>query len=182
MNLTYRENVKKTPAITRCVEMMDKYFDGCPSQITSGLRTPIDQLTIILKKMAEYKLDENFLEIKKCLGSGVEHTVHIEELNRDLYWWQRAWSKLLNVGYIVNPPVPAEVLFDYVDDGRNKKGEVIQMSPHQRGLALDIGGGSDLLEKAKRVLKAKESGECFIKSFRIESKNNAVHVDTVQIG
>ena len=185
-NLTLRAGVHLTPSISRTLELMDKYFDGEPSVITSGLRTQQDQISIIMQKLIRHKKDVEFKEFVW----GVEQrshpadTVHVDELDRDLFWWQRAWSRLLNMGDIVNPPLPAEVLFDYYRPGstNNKKGEIIQISPHQRGLAFDIGGGDDLLGKSKCVVKAVESRECFISNFLIEKINNAVHVDTLQIG
>ena len=182
--LNYALGVRKTPAITRSVDLLNQYFDGLSSEVTSGLRTPTDQLTIILKKMATHGLDNDFPEVKNCLGSGIDYIVHIDDINRDLFWWQRVWSKLLSIGDIVNPPVPAEVMFDYFRPGSssNKKGEIIQISPHMHGLAFDIGAEANLLDRAKRVMKAYESGECFIKSFLCERINNAVHVDVQQIG
>ena len=184
--LTYRDNVLKTPAITRAVELMNPFFEGESSIITSGLRTPKDQLGIILQKTAAHSVDQEFPEF--VLGVKeiweVAKTVHIDDINKDLFWWQRAWSRCLNLGDIVNPPIPAEVIFSYVRPGdtKDKKGEIIQISPHQHGIAFDIGGENNLTEKAKRVMKASQSGECFIKSFLCEHINNAVHVDVLQIG
>ena len=84
----------------------------------------------------------------------------------------------------MNPPLPAEVLFDYVRPGdlKNKKGEVIQISNHQRGLSFDIGGSQNITEKGKRVVAALQSGECFMRSWLLERVNNACHVDCDQIG
>lgn len=182
--LTFNPQARLTPAITRAAECMDKFFEGEASIISSGLRGPIDQLKIIRDKAQEWGFLGEFPEMIDCEGCGVEHTVHISDLNRDLFYWQRTWSKLLNVGYVVNPPVPAEVLFDYFRPGnpKNKKGEIIMISPHQRGLALDISGGDNLLEKAKRVMKAFQSGEAFISDFLVENINVSIHVGVKQIG
>lgn len=185
-NLTLRAGVHLTPSISRTIELMDKFFEGEPSEVTSGLRTQEGQLGIIIQKLIRHKRDAEFKEFV----TGVEKrshpadTVHVEELGRDLFWWQRAWSRLLHMGDIVNPPMPAEVLFDYYRPGstNNKKGEIIQISPHQRGLAFDIGGGDDLIAKSKCVVKAVESRECFIKSWLLEHVNNACHIDTLQVG
>ena len=184
--LTIKPEVHLTPSITRTAELMDKYFEGVPSIITSGLRTEEEQLGIIIKKLAKNGKDREFPEFMVGIMERwpANKTTHITEINRDLFWWQRAWSRLLNISDIVNPPLPAELIFDYYRPGstRNKKGEIIQISRHQRGLSLDIGGGDNLTEKSKCVLKAHESGECFIQNFLIERVNNAVHVDTLQIG
>jgi len=184
-NLTLRATVHLTPSIQRTIELMDKFFDGEPTDVTDGFRTTHDQLALIIKKLATHGKDMEFMEFVQGIKQSfrIEDTAHIPEINRDLFWWQRGWSRLLNIGEIINPPVPAEVMFDYVNDGRNKKGEIIQISNHQHGLAVDFGGGKNLLAKSKCVLKAKESGECFIKNFRIEKgAQNCVHVDTIQIG
>ena len=184
MNLLYADDVVKTPAISRCVELMDPYFEGELSTITSGLRSPTKQLQIIIDKARRHGIDKDFKEFQDKMGDFPTTACFVEGIDKALYWWQRTWSKLLFIGDIVNPPVPAECLFDYIRPGsnENKKGQIIQVSPHQRGLALDIGGGTNLTEKAKRVMKASQAGNCFIHSFLIEKINNAVHVDTVQIG
>ena len=182
--LQYREPIHKTPAITRAAECIDPFFKDCPSEITSGWRYPIEQLQIIMQKAARHEIIELFPEYKLAIGAGVEHMVFVPELNEKCYWWQRVWSKLLNIGDIVNPPVTAEAIFDYYRPGslENKRGKMIPISRHQRGLALDIGGGKDLLARAQRVMEAKQSGNCFIHDFLIERINNAIHIDVLQIG
>lgn len=184
MNLTYADNVKKTPAITRAIGLLDPYFDGEPSVITSGWRAPLDQVRIISDKAKRHGVDAEFPEFLANHMQAAELIVKVED--SAFFWWQRTWSRLLNIGDIVNPPVPATCLFDYTrpGDAHNKKGEIIQVSPHQRGTAFDIGGGdpSRLLEKAKRVMKAYQDGGCFLKEYLVEKINNAVHCDVVQIG
>lgn len=182
-NLTWDDGVRKTPAIVRTAEILDAHFEGEPSIITSGLRTKEDQLALIIEKLILHKKDKEFAEFVP--GQPIDKTVHVNlHLNdgRDIFWWQRGWSRLLNIGEIINPPIPAEVLFDYIVGGHNKSGEVIQISNHMRGLSLDIGGGKDLKAKAKCVLAAVNAGDCFITGWKIESVNNACHVDVRQIG
>lgn len=183
-NLTWREDVKKSPAIVRTAELLDPHFEGEPSIITSGVRTKEDQLALIMQKLAKHGKDREFHEFVFGVIERwpIDKTVHIDDINRDLYWWQRGWSRLLNIGEIINPPFPAEVMFDYQADGRNKKGEIIQISNHMRGLALDIGGADDIKAKAKCVLAAVNAGDSFIKGWRIEGVNNCVHIDVSQIG
>lgn len=183
-NLLFRADVRKTPAIVRAVECMDKFFEGDPSIITSGLRTPQDQINIIVEKAKRHKIEGEFYEFSVNMNKPANFALFVDGYKESLYWWSRTWSRLLNLGDIVNPPIPEEVLFDYVRPGseENKKGTIIQISPHQRGIAFDIGGGQNLAEKVKRVLNAKESRECFISSFLEERVNNAIHVDVLQIG
>lgn len=181
--LAFRSDTHKTPAIVRAAELMDPYFEGIPSDITSGLRTPLEQLALILQKAKKHNIEEEFYEVAQCMGSPIAAKINIDGLG-DVYWWQRVWSRLLSIGDIINPPIPAAVLSDYFRPGseNNKKGQIIEISNHMRGLAFDIGGGHNLLEKAKRVMKAYQSGECFIRSYLVEGINNAVHVDVIQIG
>lgn len=180
--LSFLEGVVNTPAIARSAELLDPYFEGEPSVITSGLRSPEKQLAVILEKIARHGFIEDYAELK--LAGGHDFTVQVPINDETLYWWQRGWSRLLSIGDIVNPPIPAKVMFDYYRPGsnENKKGQIIQISPHQRGLAFDIGGGSDVMEKAKRVMKAHQEDNCFIESYLVERVNNAVHVDVRQIG
>lgn len=182
--LKIRDGCHLTPSIQRSIELADKFFEGEPSEVTSGLRTEHSQLSIIMQKLARHEKDHEFVEFVNGVENHwpIDKTIHLSDISRDLFWWQRAWSRLLNIGEIINPPIPAEVMFDYVNDGRNKKGEILQISNHQHGLSWDVGGGKDLKAKAKCVLAAVNSGECFIKGYRIERINNAVHVDTLQIG
>lgn len=182
--LTYQESVKKTPAITRAVGLLDPYFEGESSEITSGWRAPMDQLRIILDKAKRHGIDNDFPEFKQPNKDMRPPEICVIVDDKPLFWWQRTWSKLLSIGDIVNPPIPAIILFDYVRPGstENKKGQIIQISPHQRGLAFDIAGGENLTEKAKRVMKASQEGNCFITNFLVEHVNNAVHVDVQQIG
>lgn len=164
--------------------MLDSYFDGEPSEISSGLRTPKDQIYIIHQKAKRHGVEKEFPEFLANMDKPPDFTVHLSDINRDLYWFQRTWSRLLSIGDIVNPPIPAEVIFDYYRPGnpRNKKGEIIQISPHQRGTAFDIKGGTRLLEKAKRVMKAFQNGDAFLNSYLVEHVNNCVHCDAMQIG
>lgn len=180
--ILFRDGVKKTPAITRTVELLDPYFEGESSEVTSGLRTPEDQLRIIEEKMKRWGIYSDYPEFDLHKGSDPGFGIEVED--EVVYWWQRGWSKLLNISDIVNPPLPARCLFDYFRPGdqENKKGQTIQISPHQKGLAFDIGGGTNLMEKAKRVMKAYREGMAFISDYLQEKTNNAVHVGVRQIG
>ena len=181
-NLMLRSNVKLTPAIVRSLELIDPYFSGEPSWISSGLRTAIDQITIITKKVVQHKIDTLFEEFKAHLGSETDFKIEVD--GESLYWWQRAWSKLLNLGDIVNPPHPSVVLFEYFRPGshENKKGHTVDISPHMKGKAFDIEGNDAYNEKAKRVMKAYQEGTCYIAAYLPEKINNAIHVDVQPIG
>lgn len=176
--LTFDNGVKKTPAIARSADLLDSYFENEPSIITSGLRTATDQIRIIREKAIRHKIENEFPEFTSMQNEAPD------KISDDgLYWWQRTWSKLLSLGDIVNPPIAAKCLFDYINPKtkENKKGQTIQMSMHQRGLAFDIGGGNDLNNKILRVKKAIEERSCFITGFLEEKVNNACHIDVLQI-
>jgi len=179
--LSYAENVMPSDAIDRTAILIDPFFEGEPSWITSGFRTGDKQLSIIVEKIAHHGIANQFPEYMENLGKPYTDGVKVDE--KYYYWWQRAWSKLLNLGDIVNPPVPAECLFSYIRPGskEDKKGQIIPTSRHQQGLAFDIGGGNNLSEKVKRVMHANQSGNCYIKSYLAERLNNCVHVDVMPI-
>lgn len=181
MNLKTLETVVLTPTIDRTLILLDPYFDGEPSNITSGLRTHEKQLAIIVEKVAHHGMAKLYPEYFPNLGHPYDLKVRVD--GNEWYWWQRAWSKLLNIQDIVNPPVPAEVLFDYFRPGStvNKKGMVIDISNHMRGHSFDIGMEGRGFQKLERVKKAVEEGKCFIHGYLEETVNGAVHVDCVPV-
>lgn len=180
--LIYKDGVRKTPAITRTVDLLESYFEDFSAEVTSGLRTHQEQINIISEKMKRHGIYKDFPEFDLHLGSSVDFSVDVDD--QIIYFWQRGWSKCLNIGDIVNPPLPAKCLYDYFRPGdtENKKGQVIEISPHQRGLAFDISGGSNLTEVCKRVMHAYQKGDCFILNYLQERINNACHVGVKQIG
>jgi hypothetical protein len=141
---------------------IDCDFRDAPETVTSALRTPEDQLRIIRKYLRAKGLDDNYPDAMTC-------GVHDKE--GDQYVWQKAWSHLLNVGVIINPPQPAVALMDYIRSGVNKKGQLIGMSPHTRGTAFDLSGLDSLSIVQSLKLKGK------IRSYLLERENNCIHVD-----
>lgn len=160
---------------------LDKYFEeaGLVAWVTSGERSSQDQLETIRKYCDRYHVDDEFPEIKVC---GVLDKINFGE-GKKLYTWQRAWSRLLNKGVIINPPLPAEVLFDYIRNGVNKKGTTIGHSPHYYGRAFDIGGGldHDITNELKIVQLALDEGMKGLKGCLAERMNNCVHCDCVPV-
>lgn len=172
--------VRLTPIIEPVIIALDKYFEAAnlKAKVTSGERTSGDQLAIIRKYATIYGIEKEFPEILTC---GVLDKIDFGN-DKKIATWQRAWSRLLNVGVIVNPPLPAVVLFDYIRNGVNKKGQTIGMSPHYYGLAFDLSGGIDHdptneMEVVKKALNDKLPG---LKGYLLERKQNALHVDCVQ--
>ena len=175
-----------TESLHRSISVVDSSFYDLPSVVTSGLRTAEKQLAIIVEKVKRHDAGKDFFEWVSFNGNAPALTLKLDD-GPELYWWQRSWSKLLSIGEIVNPPVPAKCLFDYwrpgdpKDAAHNKKGTEIGISRHMKGLSFDIGGGDNLAERAKRVMRAKQGGKAFLKDFLVEHGNNAVHCDVVPI-
>ena len=159
---------------------LEKYFAGKQhvAYITSIKRTAEDQLKVIQDYCKQNKIDKEFPEIINCSVS--------DKLPDGTYAWQKAWSRLLNKGFIINPPSKAVVLFDYYKNGKNKKGEEIPPSGHFYGDCFDIGGKggidptpNDELEIISYAMgQDKDLG---IESFLLERNNNCLHVKCKKI-
>lgn len=143
---------------------IDCDFRDHPETVTSAVRTPEDQLRIIRKYLVSKGLDQKYPEAMTA-----KITDRYE--GQDEFVWQKAWSALLNIGVIINPPLAAVVLMDYVRGGVNKKGQLIGMSPHTRGTAFDLSGTDSL--RIVQGLKLRGA----IKSYLIERENNCIHCD-----
>lgn len=176
--LTIASDAKRTPQTDPVIAYLDSKFAmlGIRAIVTSILRTPEQQLKIIrdycIKRgvTTEYKeiLQNRFFTDTIKLGSSYE----------DVYFWQPAWSKLLNIGVIINPPLAAKCLYDYVSRGVNKKGTTISASTHFFGKAFDIGGGPKGVEEKLKVIKTSTDDPASgIKSFLVERENNAIHIN-----
>ena len=176
--LIVRNGVVLTEHIDPVIHALDEYFNGHLSYITSGLRDAESQLRIIRDALTRKGIAGDYQEAWDNITSKITFE------GEDVYSWQPGWSKLLNIGFIVNPPYPAVALMDYFRPGsqENKKGKMIGDSPHTRGTAFDIGGGKDgVVNEAivmEHAMKAKVSG---LKGYLIERNNNAVHVDCMPI-
>lgn len=178
-NLTVAEGVSTSPAIFRALLALDYFFEGYPCTVSSGFRSPESQLALIVSKCKDNGVWKLYDELALMEGSDYRARLKIDG-GPELFWWQRGWSKLLNIGQVINPPVEAEALFDYFRPGSevNRKGRVIQPSNHSSGNAFDIGGKDRKLDTIlERVVGAKESGKCFIVGQLMEPQNNCVHVD-----
>jgi hypothetical protein len=176
MNLKWiviKEGVVLTPSTERSVIAADPYFEGLQSYVTSGLRTADHQLEIIIQKAKIHSIDSMFPEFAENLGHPIDFQVDVN--GTELYWWQRTWSQCNQIGDIVNPPRPAASTSDY------KPGVIIGISDHMKGFAWDLGGGTNLTERSKRIMHAVTEGKCYISNFRIERINNAVHCDVIPI-
>lgn len=172
-----------TPVIEPVIIALDKYFEneGKVAYVTSGKRDAVSQLSIIRGYLAKTGLDKQYPDAMTCqLNDKKQFGTKI------VYVWQPAWSALLNKNVIINPPAAAECLMDYFRDGKNKKGQIIQPSPHFKGTAFDIGGSVDgidgnVVSELNIIQKAWNNKLPGLKGFLPERNNNCVHCDCVDI-
>jgi len=175
--LSFAPNVTRTDVTDLVITKLDAYFKAhnCYAVITSALRTAADQLRIIQQYAVEYNIS-----IPAPLPLTMDNTV-LQEINGISYpIWQVVWSELLNHGIIINPPVYAEVLFDYWRDGLNKKGEMIPPSPHFFGKAFDLSvtnRGPSSLNNIYSILTLAAKDNIGITSVVFERANNCVHTN-----
>ena len=166
------------------------FTDGYNLTITRGHSSPIEQLNLIKKFSKECGL--NFLEIDNEPWN--ELIFPFGKIN--VYPFQQSWSMLLNMSYksngtkgkIINPPIPATCLFDYVSNGVNKIGQIINPSPHIKDIKdphpcpLDFSGNIDGKPNLNLVVsilnKAKAAG-VGIKNITVEPANNCAHCDLI---
>lgn len=165
-NLIVGEHIILSKELDIVLSNIDKYWPPQSEKVTSGVREPADQLRIIRTYLKAKGIDHKYPVAMSC-----EIDDKIVKDGKEMYAWQPAWSKLLNLGVIINPPYPAEVLEDYFRNGVNKKGMIIQQSPHTRGKAFDISG----LDSLTIIKRLKEDG--MIRNYLVERENNCIHVD-----
>jgi hypothetical protein len=150
------------PALNSILMAIDKYWPPMGEVVTSGVRVPADSLRIIRGYLKSKDLARLYPDAMEC---------EIDAKENGHYVWQMAWSNLLNKGVIINPPLPAECLMDYFRGDVNKKGKVINQSPHVRGTSFDL-SGTDSLTIVKRLVEDK-----MIRGFLLERENNCIHCD-----
>ncbi len=163
-NLIVKKGVLLSDKLDECIFKLDYYFRDYPREVTSGLRTKDGQLKEIIKKANEEHLAIVFCQYDfDCQESGI-------------YIWQATWSKLLDKGYIINPPNTAK----YIGDNPKYVGRTIQVSTHiDPGNAFDVGAPTQLerdnIAGIINFAMAKEPG--LIRSFTEEPKNGCFHIN-----
>jgi hypothetical protein len=150
-------------SLDHILSLIDKYWPEKSEVVTSGVRVPSDSLRIIRGYLKSKDLSRLYPDAMTCDIDG--------RLDNGEYVWQMAWSSLLNKGVIINPPLPAECLMDYFRGEVNKKGKVINQSPHVRGTSFDL-SGTDSLTIVKRLVEDK-----MIRGYLLERENNCIHCD-----
>lgn len=157
---------------------IDKYWPPNSEIVTSVIRTSEDSLRIIRQYLHSKNLARVHPEAMTC---------EISELNESNYFvWQKGWSNLLNIGIIVNPPLPAICLMDYFRDGLdergqpikiNKKGQVIGQSPHIPDPKNPMKGAADLSGLDSLTIVKRLAEDKMIRGFLVERANNCIHLD-----
>lgn len=171
--LLLRDGVKRTTKTDPVIARLDEYFflSHLVSYVTDVLRTPEDQVALIMRYAKSEKLDVQFKATDFAVVGTDGH-----------YVWQMTWSILLSKGYLINPPMAAKVLTDYVKDGINKKGQTIMQSAHFAGKCFDIGGydaADPTVTNEQAVTELAMRSQVGIKDITVERKNNCVHVCVV---
>lgn len=162
-NLLVPETIVLNERLNSTLVAIDKYWPPASETVTSGVRVPKDSLRIIRNYLNKKGLFKTYPEAMACA---------IDDRDENgLYVWQMAWSNLLNIGVIINPPLPAICLMDYFRNGKNKKGMLIGQSPHVRGTSIDI-SGTDSLTIVKRLVEDE-----MIRGYLLERENNCIHID-----
>lgn len=178
--LLVNKGVELTPSIERVIVGLDPYFEaaGKVGHVTSGFRSALDQLHTIRGYLAKKGLDKTYPDAITC---GLKDMKQWE--GKTVYVWQPAWSALLNAGIIINPPLEAELLMDYIGKtGKNRKGDKFPPSSHGKGVCFDIGGGvdgidGDTVSEQKIVQKALDDKLPGLRGIVLERNNNCVHCD-----
>lgn len=178
--LVVRDGVVLTPSIEPVIIGLDGYFESAKlrAQVTSGKRTPEEQLALIKFYALKFNIDSTYPSILTATLTG-----KLLFDNKQVFEWQPAWAELLRQGVIINPPLKAICLFDYTVNGMNKKGKIIDQSVHSRGGAFDIGGASgtagidDELRVIERAYASRKIQGWL--GYKVERKNNCIHCDCV---
>jgi hypothetical protein len=180
--LQVKPDVVLTPSIEPVIIQLEEWYRQfqCHSYVTSGLRDPQSQFRIIQRAAIAHRLTEEF---PKILGANL--LTMMNDGSKMIPVWIPVWSRLLSIGYLVNPPQAACCLYDY-DHPSGKHipaGTLIQPSPHFKGTAFDIGGAGESADKTIQdeldILKrAFESGTIpDLLDYTIERDNNCLHCD-----
>jgi hypothetical protein len=174
--LMLKPGVILTPTIVPVIVRLEPYFSAANlfAFVTSGLRDSEAQLALVKKYLSVKGLDKLYPSAMVC---------KLNDKDGKHYVWQMAWSHLLNIGVIINPPLAAECLMDYVRNGKNKKGQVISKTPHHTGRCFDIGGagGEDATINDELVVMNKAMNDKVPGLINIlpEHNNNAIHCDCI---
>jgi hypothetical protein len=170
--LTLGDKAVMTPVIEFVVCALEPFFAEAKLKaiVTSGKREPADQLRIIRQYLVKKGFDKTYPDAMTCSVK--------EKYTDGNFKWQMAWSNLLNAGIVINPPVRAICLMDYINKvGVNRKGQFIEASNHFTGNAVNIGGGGNGVNDERKVIEKAMPHIPQIVSIVVERENNAIHLN-----
>ena len=182
--LRVKKGVILTPIIDPVIVGLEKWFAAVqhPAFVTSAKRDEYGQLRTIIDLALEHQLGVEF-DFLGSLTLDAQRTFEGQLVPS----WAIIWSRLLNLGVIINPPRTQKTLMDYnkVDESSGHlslykpPGYEIGPSAHFRGTAFDIGGGEGGISNELSVIQAALNSKQVtgLKGCTIERKNNCVHCD-----
>lgn len=175
--LKVNKGVDLNNELDEVIASLDPEFEaaGVIAFVTSGIRTPEEQLDIIKDYCHRKNIQDVFI-------SSAELNKKVQVNGEEVYSWQPAWSKLLKAGIIINPPLRAKCLADYINAaGVNRKGDFFNQTVHASKKAFDIGGGGNGVSDETKVMQKAIASKKFpkIKGITIERNNNCVHTDII---
>jgi hypothetical protein len=156
--INIKPGVRMTSFIQKAVDELEPYFrgEGLRVRLTSGYRSPEDQLNLIRRKALQYDLHKKYPQILTATVDDVES-------------WRNVWDELLNIyGFVVNPPTPT------VSRIGKRAGKKISSSPHSTKKAFDLSNSN--LNHIETVLKRYQQEGGPIKQVLVETVNKCVHV------
>ena len=167
-NIIFANGVIHTEYADQVIDRIDPYFGkaGLIGKVTDILRTPALQLAV----MTNLAMARHLIPAGYALNLSDMAPLNGAEYPR----WQIVWSELLNCGTLINPPLPARPLLDYIRDGINKKGVLIQPSEHFVGRAIDFSGQPDI-SRVNAVLVTAQAARVGITAITVEHGNNCLH-------
>ena len=183
-SIIFEPGVIHTDITDKVIQALDPFFayEGITGFVSSVLRTKEKQLQII----------QDYARIKKIIldGQVLDFDQKIDFAGEQVWYWQLVWSRLLSADIIVNPPIEAKVLTDYMRNGINKKGQLIPPSVHMSGTAFDLSGlvlkaGSKVeavdfvFQIALKAAKQNVGIRVTSSSPLIEHGNNCVHCNCI---
>lgn len=180
--LILKPGVVLTPSTEPVIVRLEPFFQaaGLRARVTRALADAYGQLGVVKQYVKKLGLENMFPEAMACTNPS-------EEKNGQ-YVWQMAWSYLLSQRVIINPPLAAVCLLDYFGPngkGPNRRGRVINQTPHARGNCFDIGGagGDDatIADELRVIEAAVKKGVPGLLNYLPEHNNNCIHIDCKKV-
>jgi hypothetical protein len=189
MYIYIKPDVDLTDKQRERVASLEKYFAEANLQVTltSGRRTQWGQIAVIRKLALDAGIQSDAFYTDFLKERFVSDMIRWDDVQgqRLVYWWAPVWSKCLNLGLIVNPPIKALCLeHSFRNDGTDRYMDIIAASPHldPRGTCIDLSAGKDYSPNNELAVLniARQYTSCAILNIVVERKQNCIHVDFKQ--